>query len=61
MSKFIKLTKLDVGSILVPVEQIVWVVDNIEQKYTSIRLSCGDILENIKEKASDILILINQD
>ena len=32
MSKFIKLTKLDDGSILVPVEQIVWVVDNIEQK-----------------------------
>ena len=61
MSKFIKLTKLDDGSILAPVEQIVWVVDNIEQKYTSIRLSCGDILENIKEKASDILILINQD
>ena len=31
MSKFIKLTKLDDGSILVPVDEIVWVVDIIEQ------------------------------
>lgn len=61
MSKFIELTKLDGGTILVLTEQIVWVCDDVERKFTVIHLINGNIIENIKEKASDILILINQD
>lgn len=61
MSKFIELTKLDGGTILVLTEQIVWVCDDVERKFTVINLINGDIIDKIKEKASDILILINQD
>lgn len=61
MSKFIELTKLDGGNILIAIEQILWVADDITQGFTIIRMMNGDMIENIKEKAKDILVLINQD
>lgn len=61
MSKFIELTKLDGGNILIAIEHILWVADDITQGFTIIRMMNGDRIENIKEKTKDILVLINQD
>lgn len=60
MSKFIKLTKLDGGNVLISTDQIRWVVDDIDRKFTMIMIVNGDVIENIKDSASDILNLINQ-
>lgn len=60
MSKFIKLTKLDGGNVLISTDQIRWVVDDIDRKFTMIAIVNGDVIENIKDSASDILNLINQ-
>lgn len=60
MSKFIELTKLDGGNILVAIEQIIWVADDVDNKSTIIYLINKDMVSNIKESAKDILTLINQ-
>lgn len=60
MSKFIELTKLDGGNILVAIEQILWVADDVDNKSTIIYLINKDMVSNIKESAKDILTLINQ-
>lgn len=60
MSKFIELTKLDGGNILVAIEQILWVADDVDNKSTIIYLINKDMVSNIKESAKDIFTLINQ-
>ncbi len=60
MSKFIKLTKLDGGNLLISVDQIIWVVDDTNRKFTMIMIANRDVIENIKDSASEILDLINQ-
>ena len=60
MSKFIELTKRDSGKLLVLVDQIIWVADDVEKKFTVIGLLNGTLIESIQETADRILTLINK-